>query len=149
MIVPYFVLMAFNICIITPIGVWLTKQYYDETHHDHYLYNARRPKLVIFYNVFALFFVSMFIPLHIVIFEILWDRHGTFHEWWDAVSYNSMLTAVSVSLSLRIWHSCYDFQLAHYSSRQWKSILSDDIRREQQFFIFKYKHFLGLFIYTL
>lgn len=143
MTIPYFILMAFNICIIGPIGVWLTKLYY-KTGHD-YLYGARRPKLVVFYNCFALFFVVLYIPLHIIFLELLWDNNGTYAEWWDTVSYNSMLTAVSISLSLRIWHSFYDFQLSHFSSRQWKSILSEDIRNEQEFFIFKYKHFLGLF----
>ena len=146
MTIPYFVLMAMNIYVIAPIGLWLTKQYNGKRHD--YRYRARRPKLVIFYNLFALFFVSFYMPLHIIFFEILWDNNNTVDEWFDSVSYASMMSAVSIALSLRIWHSFYDFQLAHYSSRQWKSILRDDIRSEQQSLLPKYKRFLGLLFFV-
>ena len=144
MTIPYFVLMALNITVIAPVSVGLTKQYY-ENRHD-YRYKARRPKLVIFYNLFALFFVVLYIPMHIICFELLWENNDTHGEWLDVVCFNSMMAAVSISLSLRIWHSFHDFQLAHYNSRQWKSILSEDIRREQQPLISRYNHFLGVLL---
>lgn len=141
MTIPYCILIAINFFVIAPVGSWLTIRYVEK--QDKYPYNARRPKLVIRYNMFALFFVCIYIPLHIVFFEILWDNNNTVDEWWESVSYNSILTALSVALSLRIWHSFYDFQLSHYSSRQWKSILTEDTQRDNDSFIFRYKHFLG------
>lgn len=138
----YCVIIAFNICFVAPIGIWLTRRYYQTCRT--YPYCARRPKLVIFQNLFTLFFVSIYIPLHIIFFEILWDNNDTYAEWWDIASYNLTLAAVSVSLSLRVWHSAYDFELAHHSGRQWKSIISEDIRGDQQSFFFRHKNFFGV-----
>ena len=144
MTIAYFALMASNICIIGPLGLWLTVEYCKKRHKQRY--DARRPELVIFHNLFSLFFVVVYIPLHIIFFEILWNNNNTFAEWWEIISYDSMMIAVNLSLSLRVWHSFYDFQLAHYSSRQWKSILTDDKREEGQPVIVRFKHFLGMFL---
>ena len=140
--VAYFVLMAFNICIIAPVGIWFTAGYYKNRHKHQYI--SRRPKLVIFHNLFSLFFVAIYIPIHISCFEIVWDNNGTDSEWWDIVTWYSMLIAVNLSLSLRVWHSFYDFQLAYYSSRRWKAILGDDIWHENPPFLFRYKHILSM-----
>ena len=140
--IPYIVLITFNIAVIAPIGIWLTKRYHQTCHT--YPHSARRPKLVIFYNLFAVFFVAIYIPLHILGFEILWKNNGTNAEWWESISYNSIFTAVSVSLSLRIWHSFYDFQLAHYNTRKWKSILQTDAYTDRESLLFRYKRFFGM-----
>ena len=142
MTIAYFALIAFNICVIGPLGLWLTAEYCKKRHDQRY--KARRPKLVVFQNVFSLFFVVIYIPVHITFFEILWDNNNTDSEWWEVISWDSMMIAVNLSLSLRVWHSFHDFQLAHYSSRQWKSILKDDKRKEDQPVLFRFKHFLGM-----
>ena len=142
MFIPYVALMSFNICVIGPIGLWLTAEYYTKRHEQRY--RSRRPKLVIFHNLFSLFFVVVYIPLHITFFEILWDNNNTDSEWWEIVSWDSMMIAVNLSLSLRVCHSFYDFQWAHYCGCQWKSILKEDRREEEQPAIFRYKHFLSM-----
>ena len=142
MLIPYIVLIVFNIFGIAPVGLWLTAGYYKKRHK--FRYNARRPKLVIFHSLFSLLFVVVYIPLHIIFFEIRWDNNGTDSEWWEVVSWNSAQIAVNLSLSLRIWHSFYDFQLAHYSSRQWKSILGEDRRQEEQPFLLRNQHFWSM-----
>lgn len=144
----YIVLMIFIIYIIAPNGLWLTARYYKKRHEHRY--KARRPQLVIFHNLFSLFVVVVYIPLHIIFFEILWDNNGTDSEWWEVVSWESIYIAVNLSLSLRVWHSFYDFQLAHYSSRQWKSILNEELWERKQPFVIRYKHILGIpFDFTL
>lgn len=135
MAIPYVVLMAFNIYIIGPVGLWLTAGYYKKRHT--YGYNQRRPGLVVFHNLFSLFFVVVYLPLHIIFYEILWDNNNTDYEWWETVSWDAMLIAVNLSLSLRVWHSFYDFQLVYYSSRQWRSIIDADTRVENQPFLFR------------
>lgn len=143
MTIPYFILIAFNLFVIAPVILWLTIGYCKKRHK--YRYSARRPTLVIFYNLFALFFVGIYIPLHIVFFEILWDNNNTVDEWWDSVSYNSMLTAVNLSLSLRIWHSFYDFQLAYRISQHWKSILTERLS-QHLVNVSRYQQFLGMLL---
>lgn len=142
MTIPYYVLMALNINIIGPFGLWLTAGYYKKRHQ--YRYNARRPELVVFHNLFSLFFVVVYIPLHIIFFEILWDNNDTYAEWWEIVSWDLMLIAVNLSLSLRVWHSFYDFQLAHYSTLRWRSILDEDRREDRQPVLFRHKNFWGM-----
>ena len=140
--IPYFILTAFNVYIIAPVGLYLTVPYYNK--RNEHQYNARRPTLVVVHNLFSIFVVAIYIPLHIIFFEIMWDNNGTDSEWWEVISWDSIQIAVNLSLSLRVWHSFYDFQLAHYSSRQWKSILDEDRRQEEQPLFVRCKHFFGM-----
>ena len=140
---PYLILIAVNIGIIAPFSLWLTKRYHSTS--NEYPYNARRPKLVIFYNLFALFYMAIYIPLHLVGFELAWKNNNTVEEWWEIATYLSIQTPLYLSQALRIWHSFYDFQLAYQvSDRQWKSILNEEIREKDQSFVFKHKDSLGV-----
>ena len=139
---PNMVLICINMMVILPICINMSYHYY--TLRANYLYNARRPYLVIIFNVVATIFVGIFTPLHIIIMEIYWQNNATYQEWWDTLSFFTAQTFVFIVFALRTWHSFYDFKLAHSASnREWKSILNESYKTKEVSFFLKYHQSLG------
>lgn len=77
---PYCVLMAVNVCILGPICVVLTMSYHGKRHKA--MYSGRAPGLVMMLNCAAIFMLTIYIPAHIIFFEILWKNNGKWTEWY-------------------------------------------------------------------
>lgn len=46
------------------------------------MYDTRRPGLVTILNSVSIFIIMIYVPLHILFFEILWENNGTWQEWY-------------------------------------------------------------------
>ena len=139
---PYCFLIALNLCILGPIGIVLTYSYYQK--RKEHIYSARRPELVVRLNIASIFFIMVYLPLHILWFEILYQRNGGWQEWWEIAAFFTAQYSLFCLLMHRIFHTFYDFRVAHVlSETQWKSILSQEYG-ENQAFVLKHKNFLGI-----
>ena len=81
MFVPYCVLIAVNIDILGPISIYLTSSYYQK--RKEHIYSARRPEFVHTLNIASILFIMVVLPIHILIFEILWVNNGGWTEWYN------------------------------------------------------------------
>eukprot|EP01084_Bolivina_argentea_P072843 132239_1 len=139
---PYIVLIFINMLIILPICIYMTYNYFILRHS--YMYNKRRPGLVIIFNIVAIVFIGIYTPIHIIIMEIYWQNNAKYEEWWDSAFFFTTQICVFVSFALRVWHSFYDFKLEHsVSNIEWKSIINENYRNQKQSFFLKYKKSLG------
>ena len=77
---PYCVLIAVNIYILGPIGILLIARYYKK--RKIRMYDTRRPELVTILNCASVFIIMIYLPLHILCFEILWKNNGEWQEWY-------------------------------------------------------------------
>lgn len=144
---PYIVFIIISMVILTPIAVGMNYQYY--TLRESYMYNKRRPYLVLLFNSVATVFIGIYTPIHIIVFEIYWDNNATYDEYWDQAFYFTTQIFVFVTFALRVWHSFFDFKLAHANSTgQWKSILNDSYGAKKEGFFSKHKSTLGILIYS-
>ena len=143
MTIPYIVLIIISMIILAPFAISMTYKYYRLRHS--YMYNARRPMLVVAFNILATVFIAVYTPIHIIVFEIYWDNNATYEEWWDQALYFTTQVIVLVTFALRVWHSFYDFKLAHaLSGLQWKSIINESYRDAKEDFFLKYHQTLGI-----
>ena len=111
--------------------------------HNH-IYSARRPGLVVKLNIACILFIMIWLPLHILAFEILWQNNGVWHEYWEIAANFTVIWALFGLLLLRIFASFYDFHIAHVlSETQWKSILNEELNRSQPFLL-KHRNLLGI-----
>ena len=135
--------LIISMIILTPAAVMMNYQYY--TLRESYMYNKRRPYLVLIFNSVATVFIGIYTPIHIIVFEIYWDNNATYEEYWDQAFYFTTQIFVFVTFALRVWHSFFDFKLAHANSTgQWKSILNDSYGAKKEGFFKKYKSSLGI-----
>ena len=140
---PFIIFIIISMVIIFPIAVVMSYQYY--TLRESYMYNNRRPILVLIFNSVATIFIGIYIPIHIIVFEIYWDNNATYDEYWDQAFLFTMQIIVFVTFGLRVWHSFFDFKSAHANSMgQWKSILSASYGAIEEGFYNKYKNSLGI-----
>ena len=100
-------LVFINAVVLTPIGAWLTNNYYAK--RQEHIYNARRPKLVLTFNIIALIFIGVYCPAHVVSLEVLWRIRGNygFHSLRANGSLFAAEFVLFLTLALRIWHSFY------------------------------------------
>ena len=139
----YISLICVNVLILAPLVVRMTLQYYNKRHS--YMYSARRPLLVITVNVAVLLYIALYLPTHVIALELIWQNNDTYTEWWDSALNSTVNQILFVTLSLRIWHSFYDFQLGNsISDLGWKAILNEEYTSKQLSCAFRYKRLLGL-----
>eukprot|EP01084_Bolivina_argentea_P000629 1171_1 len=122
--VPYIILICLNLLVLSPISIYFAYQYY--LLRDTYMYNARRPKLVLTVIIISIIYICFYIPLHLFIFQIIWNNDNTYYEYWDAELLFGAQMFVFMSYVLRTWHSFYDFKLNYQiAAEKWKSILNE------------------------
>ena len=117
----------------------MTWTYYKRRYE--YMFQHRRPRLVIAFNIASLLFIGVYSPLHIGVLE----SRG--HARWYLEN-STLFTSefiLFVTLALRIWHSFYDFQVTRsLSTVLWKAILNEEYRTKKQPLLLRYKPFLGM-----
>eukprot|EP01084_Bolivina_argentea_P000630 1172_1 len=139
--VPYIILICLNVLVLSPISVHFAYQYY--LRRDTYMYNARRPKLVLTIIIISIIYIGFYIPLHIFIFQIIWNKDNTYDEYWGTIFLFGANMFVSMSYVLRTWHSFYDFKLNYQIvAEKWKSILNEELYNKTSIYI-KYSQTLG------
>ena len=79
---PYCALIILNLCILGPIGIVLTYSYYQK--RKEHIYSARRPGLVLILSIVSILFIMVYVPVHILLYEILWKNNGGWEEWYIA-----------------------------------------------------------------
>eukprot|EP01084_Bolivina_argentea_P064944 118384_1 len=123
MTVPFVILICINILILAPITFYFCYNYY--LLRDTYMYNARRPRLVMTVMMISIIYICVYIPLHISIFQLYWKNDNTYNEYWDSLFLYGAQMLVFMSYVLRTWHSFYDFKLGYeIAADKWKSILN-------------------------
>lgn len=160
---PYCVLIAVNIYILGPTGIILTARYYEKRNRP--MYDTRRPGLVTILNCASIFIIMIYLPLHILCFEIFWRNNGEWQEWsvWSLHSYSSLIhqhvcchspryeiaayTTIQnlffALMLLRIFLSFFDFYIARLQSNQWKCCLSAKHTNNQPFLL-RHRSLLGI-----
>lgn len=140
--IAYIFLIIINTLLFTPIGIRMTIRYFKK--RREHMYRSRRPLLVTISNVCYLLYISLYVPIHVITMELIWNDNDSVYEWWEIGLHSMLGELIFVAIALRIWHSFYDFQLANsVSTMGWKAILNQDYQRAQLSFAFKYKRFLG------
>ena len=76
--IPFIVLICINVLLLGPISIGLLLKYGRHVDDNEHIYTARRPKIVLLQGIVAVLFMSVYLPIHIIFFEILWDNNDTF-----------------------------------------------------------------------
>ena len=78
---PFVGLIALNVTVLLPISIILLRRYYRHSiiENDPF-FTARKPKLVLLQSTIALIFMSLYLPIHIVAFELTWDNNEEIEE---------------------------------------------------------------------
>ena len=76
----YIALAVVNFLILGPISISLLWKYKIHVDRHEHIYTARRPGLVLLQGIIAVVFMCLYLPLHIIVFELWWDNNGTLQE---------------------------------------------------------------------
>jgi len=80
---PYIYLIIIHMLVLTPIGVSMTYQYCRL--RWSYMYNARRPNLVVVFNALDLPFIGVYIHIDLICMEIHWRANNAIRGVMDSL----------------------------------------------------------------
>ena len=76
----FIALIATNVVLLAPISIYLLVKYRRSVEENDPYFTGRKPNIVLLQSSMAVIFISVYLPIHIYVFEIRWDNNNTIDE---------------------------------------------------------------------